>query len=159
MKLPTPVFQGAMDDTGRLMLLSTEQPARQRYYKTLAGKRVSIKVVEWKDVRSQQANNYWWYCLDLAIEILNAGDQKAEDLHDAFCEMFLPNERKRVAFFNRMTGARLEVECEDTRRSSKLTGEPFYVFVEKGREELRRLGVETPDPDPAYWRKRASKAA
>lgn len=148
-----------MDDTGRLMLLSTEQPARQRYYKTLASKRVSIRIAEWKDERSIQANNFYWFCLDVAVEALSASEQTAEDLHDAFCELFLPQERKRVQFFNGLTGAALDVECSDSRRTSKLTGEPFYRYVERVRGKLLEMGVQTPDPDPAYWRKRASKAA
>ena len=87
------------------------------------------------------------------------GDQSPEEIHDAMCAMYLPNESKRVEFFNRMTGERLEVET-DTRRSSKQSASEFYDFVEKVRKfALEFMGVRTEDPDPEYWRKRERKAA
>lgn len=115
-------------------------------------KRASISTI-----RSEKANKYYWSCVlhEMAKEN-SAGDQTPEQIHDAMCEMFLPNEQKRVEFFNRMTGELLAVDT-DHRRSSKLKGEPFYVFVEQVRKfALEFLGVRTEDPDPNYWRKRQS---
>jgi hypothetical protein len=108
-------------------------------------------------VRSRKANAYLWSVV-YALMSVHTG-HSPEDIHDAMCERFLPSEQKRVEFFNAMTGERLEVET-DARRSSKLTGAPFYDFVELVRQFAREfLDVDTPDPDPEYWRKRASKAA
>lgn len=118
--------------------------------------RVEVVVKPYKATRSQKANRYLWG----VVYDLMAKDQEmtAEEIHDAMCERFLPNEHKRVAFFNRMTGDCLEVET-DGRRSSKLEGEPFFDFVERVREFARDfLNVHTPDPDPDYWRKRSEAA-
>lgn len=107
-------------------------------------------------IRSQKANAYLWGVI-YPLMSLDTG-HSPEDIHDAMCERFLPNEQKRVDFFNKMTGESLTVET-DARRSSKLAGSPFYDFVEEIRGFAREfLNVETPDPDPEYWRKRATKA-
>jgi hypothetical protein len=116
----------------------------------LAGQAVEIRAR--KGTRSERANAYYWSTV-LAL-IAKENEQTPEDVHDAMCEMFLPNERKRVEFFNRMTGEVLTVET-DGRRSSKLSGGEFYDFVERVRLwGVEFLGVITPDPDPEYWRKR-----
>lgn len=120
------------------------------------GERLAVTVKRYKATRSQKANAYLW---GVVYELM-AKDQEMtpEDIHDAMCERFLLNEHKRVAFFNRLTGECLEVET-DGRRSSKLAGEPFFDFVERVREFARDfLNVHTPDPDPAYWRKREDAA-
>lgn len=121
------------------------------------GERVEVQVKRYKATRSQKANAYLWG----VVYDLMAKDQEMtpEEIHDAMCERFLPNEQKRIAFFNRMTGECLEVETEG-RRSSKLAGEPFFDFVERVREFARDfLNVHTPPPDPDYWRKRDESEA
>lgn len=116
---------------------------------------VTFKVL--KDTRTSKANRYYWGVV-LAGMASETG-QSAEDIHDAMCERFLPNEHKRVEFFNRMTGEVLEVEI-DTRRSSKLSRKEFYDFVERVRQFASEwLHIETPDPDPSYWRRKERKAA
>lgn len=105
------------------------------------------------DARSARANRYYWGVVLKAVA--EHTGQKAETLHEIWCGMFLPNEHKRVEFFNRLTGEHLVVET-DGRRTSKLTGGPFYDYVEECRVWAAEwLGVTTPDPDPQYWRKRA----
>jgi hypothetical protein len=107
-----------------------------------------------RPTRSQKANAYYWSTVLPLLAAENA--QTPEEVHDAMCEMFLPNELKRIEFFNRMTGEvqRITIDC---RRSSKLEGKPFYEFVERVRLwGLEFLGVITPDPDPAYWMKKGS---
>jgi hypothetical protein len=105
--------------------------------------------------RSAKANRYYWgVVLKLIAE--HTG-HKPEAIHDAMCEMFLPDEQARVEFFNRMTGEKLEVQVE-SQRSSKLNGMAFYDFVEEVRQWARDfLQVDTPDPDPEFWRKRTAK--
>jgi hypothetical protein len=101
--------------------------------------------------RSAKANAYYWSTV--LRELAKHSGNTTDEIHDAMCEMFLPNERRHVEFFNRMTGQSLAVEI-DPRRSSKLTGGPFYDFVEQVRLwGLEFLGVTTPDPDPNYWRR------
>lgn len=108
-------------------------------------------------LRSKKANAYLWGVV-YALMSVHTG-HSPEDLHDAMCEKFLPSEQKRVEFFNKMTGERLEVETE-VRRSSKLAGSPFYDFVENVRQFAREfLDVDTPDPDPEFWRKRTGSVA
>jgi len=120
--------------------------------KAHAGTEIEIRIRRHKATRSERANRYLWGVVYRLLAKEN--EQTPEDLHDCMCAMFLPNERKRVEFFNRMTGECLEVEI-DPRRSSKLKGDEFYDFVERVRLwGLEFLGVVTPDPDPDYWRKR-----
>lgn len=120
---------------------------------------VSVTVAG-KQTRSQRANRYYWsQVLAVMSKASSEGDQTPEEIHDAMCAMFLPDERKRVEFFNRMTGEQLEVEINQ-RRSSKLKGDEFYTFVEQVRKfALEFMGVRTEDPDPNYWRKRATRKA
>ncbi len=109
-----------------------------------------------RHTRSQRANAYYWSTVLPILAAVN--EQTPEDLHDAMCEMFLPNDFKRVEFFSKMTGEVLRVTV-DKRRSSKLTGTAFYDFVERVRLwGVEFLGATTPDPDPDYWRKRARHA-
>jgi hypothetical protein len=105
--------------------------------------------------RSAKANGYYW---GVVLEyIAKDTGHKPEAIHDAMCAMFLPDEHARVEFFNRMTGEKLEVDV-DSRRTSKLNGMAFYDFVEDVRQWARDfLNVETPEPDPDYWRKRSKK--
>lgn len=119
---------------------------------------VKAKLQSASAVRSQRANAYYWSQVLTVMSIEgSAGDQSPEEIHDAMCEMFLPNEPKRVEFLNRLTGETLTVDT-DARRSSKLKGDAFYTFVEKVRKfALEFMGVETEDPDPNYWRKRAPR--
>jgi len=120
---------------------------------------LSVKAAN-KQTRSARANRYYWsQVLAVMSKEGSEGDQTPEDIHDAMCAMFLPDERKRVEFFNRMTGEQLDVEI-DQRRSSKLKGDEFYTFVEQVRKfALEFMGVRTEDPDPNYWRKRATRKA
>lgn len=110
-----------------------------------------------RQTRSQRANAYYW---STVLPILaKENEQTADDLHDSMCELFLPNDLKRIEFFSRLTGEVLRVTV-DKRRSSKLTGAAFYDFVERVRLwGMEFLGVTTPDPDPEYWRKRTTKDA
>lgn len=152
---PVPVWEGHISDDGRFGLLESEKPARVAYFRTLAGKRVDITVREHRSTRSIRANNYYWSCvLEPMSQDTSAGDASAEDIHDAMCQRFLPDEKKRVAFFNQMTGENMEIET-DGRRSSRLQGDEFYDFVEKVRKfALEWMQLRTEDPDPQYWRKR-----
>ncbi len=107
--------------------------------------------------RSERANAYYWS--QVASVLAKENEQTPDEFHDAMCQMFLPDELKRVEFFNRLTGEVLQVTI-DKRRSSKLTGQEFYDFVER----VRLFGVEflnttTEDPDADYWRKRKGGAA
>lgn len=116
---------------------------------------VKAKLMSASAVRSLRANAYYWACVLTVMSTEGSdGDQSPEDIHDAMCEMFLPDEQKRIEFVNRLTGETLTVET-DGRRSSKLKGDDFYIFVEKVRKfALEFMGVRTEDPDPAYWRRR-----
>jgi hypothetical protein len=108
--------------------------------------------------RSDRANAYYWSTVLPAIERGSESGHSAEELHDAFCEMFILTERKQVEFHSRMTGETISTPI-DHRRSSALSGQDFYDFVEQVREFARTFfGVETPDPDPNYWRKKAARS-
>lgn len=125
--------------------------------KAHAGTTIEVRIRRHKATRSERANRYYWG----VVLALLAKDQEMtpEEMHDAMCDQFLPNERKRVEFFNKLTGETLDVEI-DPRRSSKLKGDEFYDFVERVRLwGLEFLGVVTPDPEADYWRKRNEKAA
>ena len=108
-------------------------------------------------IRSRKANAYY-HGVVLKLMAEHSG-HIAEDIHDAMCERFIPSEKKQIEFVNELTGEIVQVET-DPRRSSKQSPTAFYDFVEQVREWARDfLNVDTPDPDPLYWRKRGKKAA
>lgn len=108
-----------------------------------------------EETRSEQANGYY-----RGVVLKSAAEetgQLPDDIHDFWCAKFIPDERKHLEFFHKMTGEKIEADV-DVRRSSKLNRAEFYDFVELCRQWLIEfLGVTTPDPDPAYWRKRQAK--
>jgi len=102
--------------------------------------------------RSDKANRYYFSAV-LEPMAEHNGDS-VKEMHAHMCEMFIQSDMKKGKFINEMTGE-IVVVVSDVRRSSKLTGAPFFDFVEEVREFARNfLGVETEDPDPDYWRKR-----
>lgn len=151
---------GYMTDAGELRVDDRETllAAMRRFP---IGASVVVRVeVSGKQTRSNRANRYYWSQVLTPMSKANSeGDQTPEEIHDAMCAMFLPDERKRVDFYNHMTGEHLDVEI-DLRRSSRLKSDAFYTFVEQVRKFAAEfLGVVTEDPDPNYWRKRATKRA
>jgi hypothetical protein len=145
-------FLGRCDDEGTWRFAADDNRALTMHLASLAGQKIAVTIEDDKHLRSIQANNYYWS--QVATVLAKENGQTPEEFHDAMCVLFLPNESKRVEFFNKMTGESLTVEV-DTRRSSKLTGGPFYDFVERVRLwGVEFLGVITEDPDPEYWRKR-----
>lgn len=115
------------------------------------GAALIVKVT--RATRSDKANAYYWSTVLKAIEEQSESGNSDVELHDAFCEMFLPTQAKQVAFFSKLTGEVLSVST-DAKRSSVLSGAPFYDFVEKVREFARHFwGIDTPDPDSEYWRR------
>jgi hypothetical protein len=122
----------------------------------LHGREVGLTLEPKSALRSKKANAYYWSCV-VALAAKESG-QPEDDIHAFWCEQFLPNEKKRLLFFNRLTGERLQVDI-DGRRTSRLTGTSFYDFVENCRLWcMEYLNVTTPDPDPDYWRKRSKKS-
>ena len=100
---------------------------------------VTVKPMTEAQVRSERANKYYWSTvLPPMVDYLDDGARppKTSTTRCAPC-FYLPNEKKRVAFINRVTGETLAVEAE-TRRSSTLGSRAFYEFVEKVRLVLRR---------------------
>lgn len=154
-----PAFRARVVDvegTPRLRFTEAARRGFDMWLMTLLDKDVVLVAKEATNTRSERANAYYW---STVLPLLaKENEQTEEEVHDAMCELFLPNERKRVEFFNRMTGETLAVEC-DGRRSSKLSGGKFYDFVERVRLwGVEFLGVVTPDPDPEYWRKRQRRS-
>lgn len=152
------VLTGEVNERGQLKFTQDERAAVDARLLELVGQRVACRFDELEKTRSARANAYYWSQV-LAPMAASQPGMTDEEVHDAMCERYLPNERKRVDFFNRMTGEVLEIEC-DGRRSSKLNGGKFYDFVELVRLfALEFLGVQTEDPDPEYWRKRFQSRA
>lgn len=148
---------GVVDPRGRLHLEPFAKAQMARTLSELRGQQVEVTVTRYKASRSQQANRYLFgvvYAL-MAAEI----GCSVEELHDAMCAKFLPDERKRLEFVNKLTGETETVEI-DPRRSSKLKGDAFFAFVESVRLwGVEFLGVITPDPDPAWREKKRQRAA
>lgn len=116
----------------------------------------TVKPMSASHARSLRALGYWWGVV-LAIVERETG-QPADDIHAAMVERFVPSEATRIEFVNKLTGEMLPIELEQ--RHSPKSGEKFYQFVEESRQFFRDfLQIDTPDPDPAYWRKRDRKAA
>lgn len=150
-------FLGRSDESGVWRFSASENRALTMHLVALAGKPIAVTIEDDKHLRSLRANAYYW---STVLPLLaKENEQTPEEVHDAMCAMFLPNEHKRIEFFNRLTGESLSMDV-DVRRSSKLTGGPFYDFVERVRLwGVEFLGVVTPDPDPEYWRKRVEASA
>ena len=119
-------------------------------FRAFKGQHVDVTIDRHTDTRSARANAYLWG--PVYREIAAYTGHTVEDIHEAMVARFLPSEQKRVAFFNRTSGEVLEVSTS-RRRTSKLTGQAFFDFVEAVRQFAAEfLGVETEDPDPEYWR-------
>lgn len=142
-----------MDDRAAML-------AAVRRFKPGTGVVVSVKPASKNaaaQIRSRKANAY--YRGVILVLMSEHSGHSPDDLHDVMCEMFISSERKQLEFVSEITGEVLHVET-DSRRSSKLGPTAFYDFVESVRVWARDfLNVETPDPDPEYWRKRAPRAA
>lgn len=143
------------DDSGHFSL--DNKAAFARDVKQFAGQELAVTVQPRSYLRSVKANAYYWGVV-VAAAAKESG-QSENDIHTFWCEQFLPDERKRLIFHNRLTGSKLQVDV-DSRRTSKLSGNPFYDYVENCRLWLQEwLGVTTPDPDKDYWRKRTPRRA
>lgn len=131
-----------------------DEAAYRRDVQALAARDGAALIVRvTKATRSDRANAYLWAVVYPRIVEGSESGYSDVELHDAYCEMFLPTAAKQVEFFNRLTGESLTVTT--ARRSSALSGEPFYDFVERIREHARTFwGIETPDPDRDFWRTR-----
>lgn len=113
------------------------------YLAVHAGRDVLIRVGRPK--RSTQANAYVWGVVYPAIQraLAEAGQAvSCEALHEHFKQKYLPP--RTVEVFDEtlvLAGS-----------SADLDSEEFYDFVESIRtdEAVLALGVEVPDPDPAY---------
>lgn len=118
--------------------------------RTFKGQHIDVTLAPHTETRSERANAYLWGVV--YREIAAYTGHTVEDIHGAMVERYLPNERKRVEFFNRHSGEVLEIDT-DRRRTSKLSGQAFYDFVEHVRLFAQEfLAVDTPDPNPEYWR-------
>jgi hypothetical protein len=157
---PDATFHGRVDLQGRLLMAHQERRRHDARIVALTGKNVVVTVAEEKSTRSDRANAYLWgvvYRFMAEDQCGKDSEEAKQAIHDAMCERFLPNQRKQVEFFSKLTGETLTIDT-DPRRSSRLTGEPFYDFVEDVRQfALDFMGVVTPDPDPEYWRKRTTR--
>lgn len=144
---------------GNRVVLNDEDEYRRDVGELHAKDGAALIVRVTRATRSDKANAYYWGVVLKRIEEGSESGNSDVELHDAFCEMFLPTQGKQVEFFSRLTGESLSV-VTDARRSSALSGVPFYDFVEKVREfAVRFWGIETPDPDPKYWRKKDESEA
>ena len=145
---------GFVDDSGHFAL--DDRAGFQQALQAYKGEEVTLTLQSRSALRSAKANAYYWSVVVQAA--VDESGQPDSDIHSYWCELFLPEEKKRLQFFNRLSGERLQVTI-DSRRTSKLTGTPFYDYVENCRLWLQEyLGVTTPDPDKDYWRKRTKKA-
>ncbi len=142
---------------GRLKVLD-EQSFKRAWAEVGEGEELEfcLKDTTRARLRSKKALGYYWGVV-LKIAEEETG-QPADDIHDAMVESFVPSESKRLEFVNQMTGESMPIAIEV--RHSPKQGDKWFDFVENVRLFLREfLNIDTPDPDPDYWRKRASKAA
>jgi hypothetical protein len=148
-------FTAWIDDVGHLGL--DDKAAFRAKVAEFKGREVVLTLQSKSAYRSLRANAYY-HAVVLQAAVDETGND-ADTMHAFWCAQFLPDDLKRLAFFNKLTGQRIKVTL-NVRRTSKLTGREFYDFVEDCRQWLVEcLGVTTPDPDPAYWRKRPTKTA
>lgn len=145
-----------IDGSGVILNPNVRDDVRETL-RAFKGEHVDISIELHKDKRSQRANNYYWS--QVLTPMARESGNTVEEIHEAMCQRFLPNEHKRVEFFNRVTGECLAIET-DSRRSSKLSIHDFYDFVESVRAFAAEfLQLRTDDPDADYWRKRTPRRA
>lgn len=143
--MPSPALYAVVTASGTLPPES--HVALLRRLKPFAGKAVDIDVTLHAKTRSAQANRYY-HGVVVALATDHTG-MSPEDFHDEMCARFLTT--RRITIVDTATGEAVEVAVP--RRSSGLSIGDFYRFVEQVRQFCAEfLGVETPDPDPSYWR-------
>jgi len=151
---PLDGIPGTVTDAGRLVLAPADRARLSGVLRGLRGKRVDVTVAEHAASRSARANAYYWGVV-VKLATAHTGDTP-EDFHDEMCARFLT--RRRIEIVDYATGEAEELTIPG--RSSKLTISDFYTFVEQVRLFCAQfLDVATPDPDPAFWRKRTEAQA
>ena len=144
----TPTITGPVNAAGRLVLGPANRARLVALFRSFRGEVVDLAVTKHADTRSARANAYYWGVV-VKLATAHTGDT-AEDFHDEMCARFLA--RRRIEIVNYQTGEAEEVVIPG--RSSRLAVGDFYTFVEQVRQFCAEfLGVVTPDPDPAYWRR------
>jgi hypothetical protein len=138
MAKPIPVFHGHIDESGRFGLMLQEAPARQAYFKTLAGCDVDITVRKHRNQRSLAQNAWWWgVAIPLIAEGLGYDQHEHEDVHYALV----------AKCFGTHHDEKLQQELPN-KRSSDLTTDEFSTLMEWGvRFAATEFGIVVPLPD------------
>ena len=110
-------------------------------FRSFRGQHVDITIERHQDTRTQRQNAYLWG------HVRGHGrytGHRAEDIHDAMCQRFLPTTRSGSSF-SPSDGEVLEVET-DLRRSSRLTDQPSQTLSIGRLFAAEFLRSETEDP-------------
>ena len=102
-------FIGFCDDAGHSKL---DYPQKLKDYiaEHFRGQEFVLSVQSRSAYRSIKANAYYWSVVVAAAAKETGQDEDA--IHAAWCELFLPDEKKRIQFYNRLTGECLDVEID-----------------------------------------------
>lgn len=150
-RVSRPVFRAFVNADISLLMQPAVRAELDRHLASLRGKCVELTIDEQSRRRSDQANRYYWACVLTPVEEANVGYTK-EEFHELMLAKF--STRKHYEIVNRTTGEVVE-EYDLVDRSSTLTGQNFYRFVELVRQFLAEFyEIVTDDPDPDYWQKR-----
>lgn len=99
------------------------------------GKEVVVDIKPFKNIRSLNANRYYFACLELIASELGYTDPT--DLHKLFKGMFLP---KREIVMNGKT-------YYLSGSTTQLSTAEFMEYIEKIRIEIGQMGVELPNAE------------
>lgn len=82
----TPIFKAIVKD-GKL--LTSDPQSYNSWISKLNGKKVSVKVARWHDIRSNAQNRFLWLYYRIISDELTGGDTPPEYYHEYFKRIFL----------------------------------------------------------------------
>jgi hypothetical protein len=100
----------------------------------MEGKEVLVDVNLIKNIRSNNANRYYWACLDIISQSLG---YQPDELHSLFKGLYLPKrEIKLNGKMYYLSGT-----------TTQLTTSQFMDYIERIRCEMAQQGIELPNPE------------
>lgn len=77
-----PIFHGQIEADGKFVLDQSERLLRQKFFKTLAGKKVEIVVRRARTKRTDKQNKWWWgQAIPIIARELGYDKHEYDDLH------------------------------------------------------------------------------
>lgn len=131
----TPIFKAIVKD-GKL--LTSEPELYNSWISRLNGKKVSIKVARWHDIRTGQQNKFYWKYLSIISQELTGGETIPEWYHEYFKRIYLDTEMITLTL-----KAKVEKNVVIPGSTTELTKYQFSQYMKKIELDT---GVDIPNP-------------